>query len=245
MKCKLRFLNSTGVQQFREYIEKAYNQEQLNPPTSLLEDDNCTEAIIENIYVENIIFNNKRDMAKYLMDILSQLPPGKKEFNSGLWTWLALFYFDQICPLIDNRRKVNKYWHYILDVTSGRPNWKTYFRHMIASPYYVYCCHRDSACLILEEPVSKHGEYMEQLASRQEIITNKGIIKAADVLYFDSKSKKSKKGATGTRPGNLRRLAQDIFWQLHLTYDLYSMSEDEIISLLPRGEFERWLKSGD
>ena len=96
--------------------------------------------------------------------------------------------------------------------------------------------------MFLYNPLNKHGEFSEQLASRQEIISNRSLIEAADRLYRDPASDdegKPKRGfATRTRPGNVRRLPM-VIDQFDLTYDMYAMSCEEILELLP-DEFARW-----
>jgi hypothetical protein len=62
---------------------------------------------------------------------------------------------------------------------------------------------------------------------------------AAATLYFDYKKNKPKFGAIPkNKPGTLYRFI-DVIQQLDLNYDLYSMSRDEILDLLPQ-EFNKW-----
>ena len=240
---KLREMNEYGIDRLMEYINSSYTGTAGPPPFNLLEDNQFTHLCIEDIEIERREFRDKREMAGYLKETLATLPLEKIQFNKGLWTWLSLFFFDQICPEEGGQRKVLKYWHYGLDVVPGRPNWKTYYRHLIASPYYIYCFYPDSAHLILDQPVNVHGDYMEQLASRQEMISCRAFIEAADKLYFDFENKKPRRGVQArNKPGNLRRFTQPIFQQFNLTYDLHSMNVDQVIDLLPETEFNHWLE---
>jgi hypothetical protein len=79
------------------------------------------------------------------------------------------------------------------------------------------------------------------LASRQTLITNKGILEAARQLYFDQLAGQPKKGAAVEKnsPGTLIRFIA-VIQQLDLTYDLYSMSGNQILALLPP-EFNKWI----
>ncbi len=87
---------------------------------------------------------------------------------------------------------------------------------------------------------SKPGDFVEQLASRQERITNPPIIVAANQLYYDDATAKPKVGAAPNWPksGTLRRYIT-LLDQLDLTYDLYSMTTEEILEVLP-GEFANY-----
>jgi hypothetical protein len=66
-------------------------------------------------------------------------------------------------------------------------------------------------------------------------------MEALHLLYYDEARDRPKRGSAMNvqSPGSLSRFI-DIVQQLDLTYDLYSMSGAEIVSLLPP-EFDRWL----
>jgi hypothetical protein len=108
----------------------------------------------------------------------------------------------------------------------------------------VYRNHIENARLLLLDPVDKLGDIWEQLASRQEIISNQPIVGAATLLYLDSDKDRPKRGAASTKrkPGTLRRFV-DLIQQLDLTYDLYSMRPTDILGLLPP-EFDSWRPLG-
>ena len=100
--------------------------------------------------------------------------------------------------------------------------------------------HGEEAPILLCGPVASPGDFNEQLASRLEFVTNKGVIQAANALYYDPDRGKHKRRASPNwrKPGTLRRFV-DVVQQLDLTYDLYSMSGEEILELLP-SEFDRY-----
>jgi hypothetical protein len=115
-----------------------------------------------------------------------------------------------------------------------------YNRHLLLGPYNIYLIHGDRAPLLLSGPINKTSSYYVELSSRQGLITNQGIIEAANLLYFDPKQKKPKRGAalTERKPGTLLRFI-DVIQQFDLTHDLYSMTGEEILDLLP-SEFDEW-----
>lgn len=117
-----------------------------------------------------------------------------------------------------------------------------YYRHLLAGPYRLLQIHGENARVFLCGPLPQHGDFSEQLASRMQLISNRSLIEVVDRLYYDLSAEGTghpKRGAlTRTRPGNLRRLVA-VIQQFDLTYDLYAMSPDEILELLPH-EFTRW-----
>ena len=104
--------------------------------------------------------------------------------------------------------------------------------------------HRDTperALAVLCQPLHKPGDIVEQLASRQELVTNRAFIAAATRLYVDSTTQQPRSGSGGKSRGAPRRLA-DFCNQLDVTWDLYAMEADELIDKLPK-EFDRFRKA--
>lgn len=231
---EVRILNAGGVQKFREYLRKLGGEPTAPPPVELLEDPATSETLGQKVEVEPRKFASRLEAGRYLYARLGGI--GGVEVNTGLWSWLALFYFDQLCPPDGSgQRRVREEARYIPDESFQR-----YYRHLLAGPFRIYQYHKEDAKLLLSGPLHEHSDFVEQLASRQEFVTNRGILGAATLLYFDDRAERPKRGAAPKqrRPGTLRRFV-DLIQQLDLTYDLYSMRPGEILRLLPR-EFDAW-----
>jgi len=188
--------------------------------------------------VEAVVVESKLEVAKYLRLQLRHLDKSEIDNNSGLWTWLSLFFFDQVCPRSENGvREPGELARHVLSQHSQK-----YYRHLLAGPHRLLQLHNEKARVFLCGPLTEHGDFSEQLASRMQIITNRSLIEVVDSLYFDSAAPapgRPKRGAlTRSRPGNLRRLIS-VIQQFDLTYDLYAMTPTQILDLLPK-EFERW-----
>lgn len=240
---QVRVLNRTGIEEFKKYCDQAYENNELPPPCHLLHEKTVSEVFNENCYLEKRSFKNKKEMAEYLSEVLKAAADKRIILNAGLWSWLALYYFNEICPEYNSKRKILKSYHYVMDIPDGKLIWNRYYRHLIASPYFIYKNNPENSNVILMSSINVHGDIMEQLASRQEIITNSEILKVADILYFDKKKMVLKKGATSKDvPGSVRRFSKDIFSQLSVTYDLYSMKAEQIQELLPVSEFQIWFE---
>jgi hypothetical protein len=209
----VRRLTEAGIARFTEFLKRVSDGEVLDPPVHLLYDNDASEALLGTAEVEPVVLDTKLMAAKYLRRQLDSLDRSEVDNNVGLWTWLSLYFFDQVCPA----------------TVGGRRDPGELVR-------------REFARVFLYGPLPEHGDFSEQLASRMQIITNRALIEAVDRLYFDRTANgvgRPKRGAlTRSRPGNLRRLVA-VIQQFDLTYDLYAMSADEIIRLLPK-EFRRW-----
>lgn len=231
----VRSLNEEGIQKFREYLRELREGIPVQT-TDILCDRLYSSEMSKNIEIENILFKDKHDLTAYLYSKLFILSHSEIEKDRGLWSWLALYYLDQLCPPNNSgMRTAGQDYRYILE-----PRFRYYHRHLLLGPYSIYLIHADRAPLLLSGPIYKTGSFYVELSSRQGLITNRGVIEAANLLYFDKKNKKPKKGAalTEKKPGTLLRFI-NVMQQLDLTHDLYSMPGEEILELLPP-EFDEW-----
>ncbi|SRR5579871_51195 len=231
----LRRLNENGINAFEQYLSDLFIDAAKLPPLDLLTNPGTSEQLDDAPDVEQKQFSSRMEAGQYLWSLFAEKAAMEKD--RGVWCWLALFYFDQLCPLgKDGKRKVRESARYI----ASQHAWR-YYRHLLAGPYMVFKAYRENpelARIILYGSLSTITDYTEQLASRQDIVQNKAAIGAATALYFDADSGKPKRGSAPTerKPGTLRRFT-DLINQLHPTYDLYSMQAGQLISKLPP-EFE-------
>jgi hypothetical protein len=232
---------------FRQYLEALPGQTPAEPPPiALLTDEMTSEAIEPAVEVDIRAFGSRMEAARYLDGRFEAASATEATRDPGVWAWLTLFYFDELCPSEGHGRRQPKQLVRLLpDKTAFR-----YYRHLLAGPCAIYRNFRDNpaeAAIVLRQPLDKPGDYVEQLASRQEIITNRGIIAAANALYFDAKNNRFKRGGqTREKPGTLRRFIE-VLDQLSLNYDLYAFHElgpQQLLDLLPR-EFDKWRPRDD
>lgn len=230
---KLRSLNARGVDAFRGFLQQIRDGAEFQASPALLYADDYTTRLPRAIEVEPHVFAKKLDAARYLAPLVSQLP-GFNE-DAGLWSWLALYYFDQLSPLdATGCRRPREDYHYIPEHGGWRND-----RHLLAGPCKLLLIHGMNARLLLHPAVHQHGAFIYNLGFRRDLISNRGLIEAIDLLYWDRKRNAPKRGATtSSRPGSLQRLI-DVIQQLEFNYDLHGMRADEILQLLPR-EFDAW-----
>ena len=233
----LRVLTEEGIDRFGRYIQNLRND-----PNEQRPDLNTEPFSIEFNPVINIddekTFTSKMELGKYLAERFDQASISRTDVigNRGLWSWMSYLWFDQLCPLTNGSRTVLETAKYICS-----SDYRNYYRHYIAVTYDIFSLHgEDNARLFLYNPVYKHNDFVEQLASRQNIISNLNLVRVAHQLYWDSNGDRPKRGAQSrNRQGTLRRLIR-IFAQLELTFDIYIMNPDEIMRLLP-SEFNEWI----
>ena len=229
----LRRLNARGIEAFGRHLGdiRAGLEFQSNP--ALLYVDDFSSAVVPRIEIAQKRFVRKMEMAAYLASVLQPLESPALAADAGLWSWLTLFYFDQLSPLgSDGKRRPREDYHYI-------PSDDRRERHLLAGPYRLLRMHGERARVLLHPAVHQHGQFVYDLGYRRDFLTNRGLIEAIDLLYWNTRGKRPKRGATTpSRPGNLRRLIA-VLQQLEFNYDLYGMTAAEILKLLP-AEFDAW-----
>lgn len=235
----IRIFNDQGLNEFERAINEIKNDNLKNVSKDLLINENYSSVFEPIINIEQVDYKNKNQLVPYIVEKLDLKENKHLYFNKGLWSWLAGFYFDNICPKDGNeKRKVNESAFYIL---KDPKNYTKYYRHLLAYPCRIFSELDESSKIFLIGTFSKRGEITEQFGAYQEIALNKGILDAANILYWDSETKNLKRGAAGKGGGSARRLVR-IIRQYQLTYDLNSMHGNEIVSILPY-EFKKWTEN--
>ena len=238
---KLRRFNSAGVQVFATYRSRLSQEPSLPPPVDLLEDGALAEIIPGEIDVPRRPFATRLDAGIVLNELVDAAKINRPELDKGLWTWLTLYYFDEVCPPNAHGERNPFGEERLLPLVD---NHQRFYRHLLLGPFCIVRAHRDKperAIALLCNPLWKPGEIVAQLASRKELVTNHAVAEVATRLYYDPTNRTFKRGAGSNIRGAPRRLA-DLMNQLDLTYYLYGMSADELLALLPK-EFDRFRSS--
>lgn len=232
---KIRRLTKAGLEQFQRFIEDNPN----NPlPRALLSEHEYTRPVPDAPTLELQKFNTRFDFGLYLVDKISGFINSGYQYDIGVWSWIVLFYFDQICPLQNGKRSPSRINYYILDPHE----YKRYYHHLARTPFMLVSVHGKNAEILLTQPLHQSGEIIEQFASRQEIVTNKSLIEAVSELYLVRKedgSAKFKRGSAGKNTGGTFRRLAGILGQFDLTYDFRTMPPTDILQILP-SEFNRF-----
>jgi len=233
---EVRVLNGEGLFRFRDYLASLRKGSREGPPWGLLEDGALSSPLEAGAVVEPREFAGRMEAARYLREVLDPVPAGQVRENAGLWSWLSLLYFDQVCPArADGTRSPGKDYRHVLSADSIYR-----LRHLLFGAWTALEIHGERAAFLLSSPLHQESKFHRELAARQGLFANRGLVEAAGLLYFDEEKGTPRRGAATTQPapGNLRRFVA-VAGQLDLTWDLFSMSGPEILELLP-SEFDRW-----
>ncbi|MGC8887533.1 MAG: hypothetical protein ACP5MG_10290 [Verrucomicrobiia bacterium] len=238
---KLRIMQPAGEELFKEYHSNLYNSQSQKIPQ--LDKEPYSLEYIPNIEVdEKKEFKTKEDIAKYLDEIFTTRNADRKDLlsakNKGIWTYLAYIWFDQ---LTNNKQNILKRPENYIATDPSK--YRRFYIHLVLSPYVIFSQYKS-----YKEPIWKlflynypyeSNDFAERVAPNQFIISHPNIVEAIYHLYFDQEKNIPKKNATSNDiAGNVRRFIK-VFQQYELTYDVYSLTAEQIINLLPE-EFDPW-----
>ena len=230
-----------GLQVARNYLHAIRTSGWMPLPSGLLSDHTYSQPVEPEVYVESRPFANRREAGQYLEERLEPLGTVRVAGNAYLWSWLGIFYLEQMVQ--DKTRRSGEYTEraYLVDPQSNAT--REYSHHRLMMAYDIWTQHREDAWFMLNEPVVSLGQFTLRLVSAPEVFRSEGVVPLAHTLYADKASGKLRARALGqTRAeasaGSLPRLV-DVLNQLSLTYDVYGMTAEQLLDLLPP-EFDRF-----
>lgn len=235
----VRVLNAEGLAKFSEYLAELRGAPSKAPPFDLLTDGRYSDPFDPAVTLEQRSFASAYEIGAYMIEVFESCEDRLISRNHGLWSWLALFYFDQLCkPDASGNRKPLEDAVYVLE---ERFSFRRYYRHGIRTPWMAVKEHGEHAkVLLLTSGKGTRTDINEQLGAYQHLFANKTIIASAYEMYFDPTQQKPRRGAGGKGGGSARRLAS-VARQLELTYDLQECTPSKFLALLPR-EFKTWVR---
>jgi hypothetical protein len=235
-----RSMNRIGMDRFRSYLAELRKGVVAAPPMELLEDTAYTQELPVDVAVDERSFTDRLAAARHLNGRLKPLGNEITDRDPGLWAWLSLFYFDQLClASADGTHRPGQNYRHIPEF-----GYRHRYRHLLFGPFQVYRRHGALAALLLAGPLHSESGIYHEIVSRQDLIANKGVLQAAAMLYLDPRRIRPKPGAQGSHrhPGTVRRFVR-VLQQLDVTYDIYGLTGMQILGLLPQ-EFDAWRPVG-
>lgn len=240
----IRALNEAGLQDFMRFIEQTRASEKagepgMPAPIHLLTSDDKTSLISIDVKLDSTKkFGDRYELAKYLHSVLG--PDFRDELYdlSGLWAWIALFYFDQLRAAEGNTQRSE---HFIPDEWAKRtPGQDLGYRHSVRTPLLLLRRYGEQFArfFLTGRPTYQMGDIVEQFVSRPKALRSDRV-RATMLKLYQSKTGGFKKGAA-TRPaksrkshagrGGIRRFAGVYVPRVKLGFDIDEMDADEIIA---------------
>lgn len=231
---EIRRLNSAGTRAFSVWLTALRHGEQEPLPGELLTDPETSEALDFQAFTGAETVSSRYELGERLARSLGPHDRGALTDDPGVWNWLALFFFQSLSPVSSSGvYKPGEEANFILSAShQKRP------RHAVRTTYVLVRDYGDKVKFLFSK-LRERGELLEQIAATQYLWSCRGVIEAASALYQDEITEGFKRGAASKGPGSARRF-RDYLSQLTLTYDIYGMTAEEILAILPR-EYERFM----
>lgn len=231
----IRRLNDNGLAEFERYVERLREEGDVPIPDWLLIDDRTSEALDVSVDLGQNDFESRYELGAYLCSCLGEIDMYSFIGDRGFWSWIALFWFDLLCPEKNGKRRPLKYYNYVLSADyRHRP------RHAIYMTWQLVDRYGEHARFLLSKSVPTRGELIEQLMARQDLLSSEGVMVLASELYSDLNTGGFKRGAASRKSGGC--VSRYVAWlqQLDNTYDLFLATADDLKEMLP-SEFKRFL----
>lgn len=235
---RLRQFNRQGISEFRSFLANCRIDPTTALPQSLLDDEATSTLVEPAIQIEPQLFVKKDDAARYLREALAPLPDIDVAANDGLWTWLTLYYFDQVCPSQNGRRSVKNDYHYVFEPKNHRH----YYRHLLFISWQVLRVADSFGRIMLVSKLSTLDAVTTVIMGGLYVTRIPCIFEVIDRIYWDDVRQRPRVGIVDTRTvqrGDLRHRLRMRVKQVEMTYDLQSMTADQLIELLG-DEFTHW-----
>ena len=131
---KLHRFNADGVAAFANYRARLALEPSLPAPVQLLEDPALCEPVPGAVEVLQRSFDNRLEAGLFLNELIDAAGISLPERDQGLWTWLTLFYFDEVCPADGNgNRNPQNEARLIAQVD----NFQRFYRHLLLGPFLI------------------------------------------------------------------------------------------------------------
>ena len=228
---ELNRLTASGISIFQRFLDSCNSDAVLPWPESILSDPAHSEHVEAEVLLERRSFTTRFELAEYLNNRFESAGFRPPRADGGLWAWIACFYFNEICPKSRGVLQPGSAPRWIPQSS----DWRRYYRHLVAGPYGIYRAHRDApmrAFAVLCQRPGRPGDLVEQLASRQQIVTNPAIMQVATNWFVDASTGQQRRNANSKGAGGPRRFI-DVLNQFDLTWDLSMLRPEELSARLP------------
>lgn len=232
-----RELTREGILEARRFLAAVREQPRASaePPDALLFQPPFSRPLVDAPEVELRTFGSRREAADYLGERLQHIQHRIVD-NAGFWSWLGMFYFASTAPRDDQGQpKLSPLDETFVVHHEEQQSYQRRYRHYLWSAWRLQQQHGDEADFLLDQPLHAFGDIADRVFSYNRIFNSAGIVTLILDLY--TSGGRQKRNFSRSR-GGLRHLIR-VLDQLERTYDVYGMSGDQLLRILPP-DFDVW-----
>ena len=233
---QVRRMTDEGLRQARDFLTDMRENPRADrrPPRELLFGERYSRELREPVRVDRRPFQTRREAAEYFVPKFESIRHLVVD-DARLWSWLGMFYFADTVRVEDGEARLSPLDETFVVHREDSRSYMLRFRHYLWGSWRLYETHGESAAFLLDQNLTSFGDIFQRTFGATRIFNSDGIVQLVLRLY--THGTRQKRGF-GHAPGGLRHLLR-VLDQLERTYDVYGMSPDALIRILPK-EFQRW-----
>ena len=228
-----------GIARARQFLEEVRQNPRgpKTPPRDLLRGAEYTRAFRGDLTVQQRWhgFGSRREIGEYLAPRLEPFRTWIAD-RTSFWSWLGMFHFEDTVRIVDGAVRLSPLDEMFVIDRSDKQNLRGIHRHCLRAAWQLREVHGDDAAFLLDQPPWARGDIADRILQSQRIFNSAGIVPLILGLYTDGG--RQKRGFQ-SRAGGLRHLLR-VLDQLERTYDVYGMTPEAVVRVLP-SEFEHWV----
>ena len=233
---QVRRLTAAGTKRAKEFL--AYMREhpgaKREPPRELLFGERYSRPFRESVRVERRPFRTRREAAEYFA-LKFKSTRHLVADHAELWSWLGMYYFADTVRVNNGQVRLSPLDERFVVDSSNSSSYRQRYRHYLWGAWRLCVTHGQSVAFLLDQELTSFPAIMQRALGSVFIFNSVGVIQTMLRLY--TANGKMKRGFREGFGGLAKFVL--VLNQLERTYDVYGMSPDELIKVLPE-EFQRW-----
>lgn len=225
---KVRYFTKEGIEQVEQLLKKIRTDKEMykDEVDELVNDPEYAKEMPGGYKIDRERkFETKKDLCEYFVPLFGSEFLEVNRKNVGLWTWLALAYYNQFVKTVKGAVKLTSNARWIFSPN----NFQDGRRHYIAGNIYLYLDIKEAGVAAINMfltagPVTQFNTITDIMTHVQVGMQSPAVMRVAAELYYDPKMATCiKRGATsGNKPGSARQLTR-VIPQFSETWDFYNV----------------------
>ncbi len=182
-------------------------------------------------------FATRREVGAYLSP---RLMPIRRQImdRASFWSWLGIFYFKGTVRVVDGAAKLSPSDGTFVIDPDNPDSRRGMHRHYLRDAWRLFEAHGEEAAFLLDQAPASRGAIAARVLNSQRIFSSTGLVPLILRLY--TRRGRQKPGFQ-MRSGGIEHLAR-VLGQLERTHDVYHMSPEALIRILPP-DFDPWVEA--
>ena len=192
-----------------------------------------------------VTFKTRQSAGQYLSAMLSGVQH-QALHSTSMWSWLSMFLLADLVPSASDLPAKHNLSILLAYDGEGSPSWakepRGWARHWLWTSWRLHEQHglHSGISALLERGVRHWDAFEYRMFGSQKWFSSSGVMAAAERLYLYNGGGIVRGTDSKFASGGIRHFLR-ILPQLELIYDLYDMSGDAVLHILPK-PFQEWLE---